>query len=59
METHTEHLPHTKDLPLRGPTERGRLVTCLVRGHRWDVAPRRDTKQMTCVRCGLSTEPVA
>jgi hypothetical protein len=34
------------------------LIACLVRGHRWDVAPQRAAGLMRCVRCGLSAEPV-
>jgi hypothetical protein len=43
--------------PLTGPLSRTRWLACLVRGHRWDVAPRRDVPRMRCVRCGMTAEP--
>lgn len=33
------------------------ILVCLIRGHRWDPAPRADVKMLRCVRCGMTAEP--
>jgi hypothetical protein len=36
------------------------FLTCVLRGHRWDVAPGfRRGRQIECVRCGLRADPGA
>ena len=40
------------------PVRNAAWLTCLVRGHRWDVAPYAGARHMTCVRCGMTAEPV-
>jgi len=42
-----------------GELSRLQLVVCLLRGHRWDPAPRADLQVMRCVRCGMTAEPAA
>lgn len=42
-----------------GEVSQLQLLVCLVRGHRWDPAPRADLQVMRCVRCGMTAEPAA
>jgi Prophage protein (DUF1660) len=42
---------------IAGPASRLKWFVCLVSGHRWDAAPRRDTPMLRCVRCGMTAEP--
>ena len=36
-----------------------RFLTCVLHGHRWDVAPRiASGHELACVRCGLGTDAI-